>query len=84
MKNYLSRNKDEYLINKKLFDKCQKLLKDQKLININHNFINEPICLTDEHEIILRYGGTAVKTNVNNNDVNNLKNLLMNYILIIY
>jgi len=74
--------KDEYLINKKLFDKCQKLLKDQKLININHNFINEPICLTDEHEIILRYGGTAVKTNVNNNDVNNLKNLLLNFVLL--
>jgi hypothetical protein len=74
--------KEEYLINKKLFDKCQKLLKDEKLIDIDYNFINEPICITNDFDIVLIYGGNAVKNNVNVNVVENIKKLLLNFVLL--
>lgn len=54
--------KEEYETNKKLFDKCEELMKKRVLINIDYNFITQPICLTNNQELIMKYGGLVLKS----------------------
>jgi hypothetical protein len=68
--------KEEYETNKKLFDKCEELRKKEFLIDISYNFITQPICLTNNQELIMEYGGSVLKSvgsfgKLNNNRLNN-------------
>lgn len=67
--------KEEYETNKKLFDKCEELRKKEFLIKISYNFITQPICLTNNQELIMEYGGSVLKSvgsfgKLNNNSLN--------------
>lgn len=67
--------KEEYETNKKLFDKCEELRNKGVLINISYNFITQPICLTNNQELIMEYGGSVLKSvtgmsKLNNNRLN--------------
>ena len=86
--------KDEYKINKLLFNKCNYLLKQNKLIGINYNFIIEPICLNNDH-IFMEYGGEQLTPNkifnirnkpeisfINNYIIEQIKNIILNLALL--
>ena len=64
--------KEEYETNKKLFEKCEELMKRGVLINIDYNFITQPICLTNNQELIMEYGGEVLKSVTGSGKLNNI------------
>jgi hypothetical protein len=78
-----------YRIHKLLFDKCNYLLKKNKLININYNFIIEPICLNNNYDILMEAGDYTLSNilfennlYINNYIVEQIKNILLNFALL--